>query len=140
MRSRPPAAADAVTVRRALVLALLAAPLFPFAALAQEAEERAAALELYRYRLLRAGTRLRGYPQEALAQRLEGQTSVLLNIDGQGALARSTVTRSSGHRILDEHALALLAAAVPLTEIPAALQNKSFVVRVVVAFSLPKDN
>ncbi|MBI2315476.1 MAG: TonB family protein [Betaproteobacteria bacterium] len=129
-----------MTARRALVLALLAAPFLPLGAQAQEGDERAAALELYRYRLLRAGTRLRGYPQEALALRLEGQTGVLLHINGQGALARSTVTRSSGHRILDEHALALLAAAVPLTEIPTALQNTDFAVRVVVAFALPKDN
>lgn len=126
--------------RRALLRTLLATPFVSLAAAAQEGGEISAALELYQYRLLQAGTRLRGYPQEALAMRLEGQATILLHIDPRGVLARSTVIQSSGHRVLDQYALALLASAVPLTEIPSALQNRRFAVRVVVAFALPKDN
>ena len=137
-RSRRPAAID--SVRSILLWALLASLLLSAATSAQETDEMAAALQLYQYRLLQVGTRLRGYPPEALGAHLEGATTISLHISAEGTLARQTVIQSSGHRVLDEHALALLALAVPLTEMPSALHNTAFIVRIVVAFALPKDN
>jgi protein TonB len=127
-------------VRRLLLRALSASLLLSVSAAAQDAEAIGAALELYQYRLLQAGTRLRGYPPEALNSRLEGSTTVSVHISAEGALTHQAVIQSSGHRVLDEHALGLLALAVPLTEIPRALQNRAFVVRIVVAFVLPKED
>lgn len=126
-------------MRGILFRALLASLLLSASTLAQEIDVMAAAQQLYQYRLLQVGTRLRGYPPEALASRLEGSTTISLHISAEGALARQSVIQSSGHRILDEYALALLATAVPLTEIPSALHNRAFIVRVVVNFALPKD-
>ncbi len=126
-------------MRRLLLRALFASLLLSASAAAQAPEAIAAALQLYQYRLLQAGTKLRGYPPEAINSRLEGSTTISLHISAEGALARQTVIQSSGHRILDEHALALLALAVPLTEIPLALHNSAFIVRVVVNYVLPKE-
>ena len=104
------------------------------------AEAGVAALQLYQYRLLQVGTRLRGYPPEALRRRLEGTATVALHVSEAGTLSYQTLVHSSGQSVLDDHALALLALAVPLTEIPSALQNRAFIVRVAVAFRLPEDD
>ncbi|MBI4293474.1 MAG: TonB family protein [Betaproteobacteria bacterium] len=128
-------------MRRLLLRALVASLLLSSVAAAQDPDPEAiaAALQLYQYRLLQAGTKLRGYPPEAVNARLEGSASVSLHISAAGALTRRAVIQSSGHRVLDEHALALLEEAVPLTEIPLALHNRAFIVRIVVAFVLPKE-
>ena len=138
MGSRRPAATDAVcrALSGILTASLLAALLPASPAMAQEGT--AAAAQLYQYRLLQTGTRLRGYPPEARTRRLEGTVTISLHISAEGVLTRQSVVRSSGHAILDEHALDLLARAVPLTEIPSALQNRPFVVRIAVAFVLPE--
>lgn len=126
-------------MRRLLLRALFASLLLSASAAAQAPEAIAAALQLYQYRLLQAGTKLRGYPPEAINSRLEGSTTISLHISAEGALTRQAVIQSSGHRVLDEHALALLALAVPLTEIPLALHNRAFIVRIVVDYVLPKE-
>jgi protein TonB len=126
-------------VRGLLLQALFASLLLSVSAAAQDPEAIGAALQLYQYRLLQVGTKLRGYPPEAVNSRLEGSTTVSLHISAGGALTHQSVIQSSGHRVLDEHALALLALAVPLTEIPLALHNRAFIVRIVVAFVLPKE-
>lgn len=136
MRSRRPAAIDAV--RQALSPFLLAALVLASPAGSQEGGADAA-LQLYGYRLLQSGTRLRGYPPEARRLRLEGTATISLHVSAEGILTRQSVVQSSGHTILDEHALDLLARAVPLTEIPSALQNRPFIVRIAVAFALPEE-
>ena len=136
-RSRRPALIDSVP--SILIPALFASLLIPASLAAQETDATAAALRLYQYRLLQVGTRLRSYPPEALVSRLEGTTSISLQVSAEGTLASQTIIQSSGHRILDEHALAVLAQAVPLTEIPSALHNRAFIVHIVVDFVLPKN-
>ncbi len=118
-------------------LALPAAGLLAGAAFAQSQPEIETALELYRYRLLQSGTRLRAYPPQALEQELEGTASVELIIAADGKLRSATLLASSGHALLDQGALDLLARAVPLTEIPSTLQNKAFAIRIAIAFRLP---
>jgi len=103
----------------------------------QRIQEQDAALELYRYRLVQTGTRLRAYPRAAVEQHLEGMTTVDLIIAGNGSLASANLINPSGHPSLDEYAMALLAQAVPLTQIPRALQNSRFALRVSIAFKLP---
>lgn len=126
--------------RRSALLACLALPatgLLAVAAFAQSQPEIETALELYRYRLLQSGTRLRAYPPEALEQELEGTVSAELIIAGDGTLRSVTLLSSSGHAVLDQGALDLLARAVPLTEIPSTLQNKAFAIRIAIVFRLP---
>ncbi|MBL0354369.1 MAG: energy transducer TonB [Dechloromonas sp.] len=45
------------------------------------------------------------YPQEAIAQGIEGEVLVLIIIDESGRVSASRVEESSGHRILDDAAL-----------------------------------
>jgi len=141
MRSKQPARPERLWRRRlGGFLALMAAALVAGAQYLEAPAGAAAALTLYQYRLLQVGSRLRGYPPEALNRRLEGTTIVALHVSAAGTLSRQTLVQPSGQQLLDEHALALLAQAVPLTEIPTALQNRPFIVRVAVAFKLPADN
>lgn len=119
-----------------LLLAILAG-----AARAQSPEtqspETQAALQLYRYRLVQTGTKLRSYPADAVAQGLEGTAAVDIAISADGMPARITLVSSSGHAVLDSHGLDLLTRAVPRTEIPTALHNRAFALRVALVFVLP---
>ena len=114
----------------ALAGALLCSP-------AGSAEPDRSALELYGLRLLQTGSRLRSYPQEAVRDQLSGTAVVELSLDAQGRLERQRLVRSSGHATLDSHALAMLARAVPETEIPTTLGNTAFTIQVAVVFALP---
>ena len=121
----------------ALKTALLAlACLLQFGA-AAGAEPDRSALELYGIRLLQTGSRLRIYPQEAFRQKLEGTAVVTLAIAADGKLDRQVLLRSTGHAVLDDHAMAMLARAVPATEIPANLKDTAFTIQVSVVFALP---
>ncbi len=101
------------------------------------AEPDSSALELYGIRLLQTGSRLRNYPEEAFREKLAGTAIVALAVGVNGNLERQTLLQSTGHRILDEHAMAMLAKAVPATEIPANLRTTAFTIQVSVVFALP---
>jgi len=121
--------------RLKLVAALLFNAIFAFQIHAGEPDTTA--LQLYGLRLLQTGSKLRSYPQEAVERKISGTALVELAIDAHGSLIRQTLLQSSGHALLDEHALAMLAKAVPVTEIPGNLKNAAFTIRVAVAFALP---
>ena len=118
----------------ALVLVLVLACLLPPAA---AAEPDRSALELYGIRLLQTGSRLRSYPEEAFREKLSGSAIVELSIGTDGKLDRQMLRRSTGHALLDEHAMAMLAKAVPSTAIPANLRDTAFTIQVTVVFALP---
>lgn len=99
--------------------------------------EQEAALELFRARLMQAVRRHGGYPAQSLEQKLEGDVAFEVGVGADGALSRVDLARSSGHALLDRDAAGLLGRAVPLTEIPQALQNRPFVILVQLAFRLP---
>lgn len=101
------------------------------------AEPDPVALELYGIRLVQTGSRLRNYPEEAFREKLSGTSSITLAVGANGTLERQTLLRSAGHTILDQHAMAMLARAVPVTEIPANLRNTAFTIQVSVVFALP---
>jgi protein TonB len=123
---------------RGLIAALLAciALAMPARAAGQE-EARQAALQLYSLRLIQTGAKLKAYPEEAVRQDLTGNAVVSVEIDESGRLLRQTLVKSSGHAILDEHALAMLERAVPQTPVPFGLQNTAFRLLVTVAFVIP---
>ncbi len=118
------------------IAALLVACLLQTATVAG-AEPDSSALELYGMRLIQTGSRLRGYPEEALREKLAGTAVVALAIGADGKLERQTLLRSAGYAVLDEHAVAMLAKAVPETEIPANLRSTAFTIQVSVVFALP---
>ena len=123
-------------------VALLALMLCSLALTAQAASpdgpELDAALELYGARLLQTGARLRAYPAQAAERREEGTAQVDVTVGADGMLLRQELLRTSGYALLDAHALAMLAQAVPLTEVPRALQQRVFRVTVTVVFRLPE--
>ncbi len=96
------------------------------------------ALDLYRFRLLQTGRRVGRFPVDAIEQRLEGTAVMDLHVGMDGTFKTGRGGQSSGHPLLDQAALDMLSRAVPATEIPAALANKAFIVRVAVAFVLPE--
>lgn len=104
---------------------------------AQPAEPDRTSLELYGIRLLQTGSRLRSYPEAAYRDKLSGTAVIVLLIDAAGRLDRQQLLRSSGHTVLDEHAMAMLARAVPVTEIPSNLNDTAFTIQVSVVFALP---
>lgn len=123
-------------MRGSLIASLvLACLLLPLAAAGAEPDR--SALELYGIRLLQTGSRLRNYPEEAFREKLAGTAVVALAIGADGKLDRQTLLRSAGHAVLDEHAMAMLARAVPATEIPTNLRNTAFTIQVSVVFALP---
>lgn len=97
-----------------------------------------AAIELYKARLLQTGARLRAYPAEAYAQQLSGTVLLTISVSADGQLTRNVLAQSSGHRILDEHALALIEKAVPATQLPLGLRDTAFTIQVAVVFALPR--
>ena len=101
------------------------------------AEPDRSALELYGIRLLQTGSRLRNYPEEAFREKLSGTAVVALAIGADGKLDRQLLLRSAGHAVLDDHAMAMLARAVPATEIPTNLRNTAFTIQVSVVFAFP---
>ena len=62
---------------------------------------------------------------------------VTLGVDAKGKLTRLTLEKSSGHRVLDEHAIGMLEKAVPAVEVPINLRNIAFTIQVVVVFAMP---
>lgn len=141
---KPPAGSSATALtgrRRAVLQAIIcggATLALPRIACGQSQEEIEAALELFRYRLLQTGSRLRdSYPEDALQQRLQGDVSLELVIGPDGKLRSSGLLTSSGYARLDDTARDVIDRALPLTEIPSTLQNKAFAVRVTVVFRLP---
>jgi TonB family protein len=98
------------------------------------------ALQLYGARLLQVSAKVRSYPEAAVRQQIEGTVQVNVTVGADGKLKQRELIRSSGHALLDEHALAMVETAVPLTEIPLALKNRQFLATVTFVFSLATNN
>jgi len=97
-----------------------------------------AALQLYSARLLQTGQKHRSYPAAALEQNLSGVAEIEIDVGADGKLKHKSLVGSSHHRILDEHAMQLMELALPLTEIPSALNGRAFKVHVTVNYVIPE--
>ena len=97
-----------------------------------------AALQLYSARLLQTGQKQRGYPAAALEQHLSGVATIEIDIGADGKPEHKSLVGSSHHQILDEHAMQLMELALPLTEIPSALNGRAFKVHVTVNYVIPE--
>lgn len=78
----------------------------------------------------------RSYPPEARRQRARGVVQLRFTVGRDGHVLASNVARSAGHAVLDEAALAVLAAADPLPAIPASLGRDTLTVTVPVEYAL----
>ncbi len=90
----------------------------------------------YRIALYGAAKRQPLYPSRAITRGWEGRVEIRLVIGAGGELARAHVKRSSGHDLLDRHALDMFRAAHSLTPIPPALRGHEFPVEVAAVYEL----
>lgn len=77
--------------------------------------------------------RRKTYPVEARQARQQGVVVVRFTVDRNGGVSNVAIKRSSGHDLLDQATLALLAKVAPLPSMPASMQRDS------VTLSLPID-
>lgn len=78
----------------------------------------------------------RSYPPEARRQRARGVVQLRFTVGRDGQVLAANVARSAGHRVLDQAALAVLAAADPLPAIPPSLGRDTLTVTVPVEYAL----
>lgn len=76
------------------------------------------------------------YPAQARRQRAQGTVKVRFTIDRNGRLLSHQIVSSSGHRLLDQEAEAMLKRASPMPAIPAELNRSRLTVTLPVNFSL----
>lgn len=76
------------------------------------------------------------YPRIAAMRGWEGEVTLLLTITRTDGLKSVTVRKSSGHEVLDRHAIALVEACSPLPTPPPGLGDQPFQVTVPVRYRL----
>lgn len=109
----------------------------PPAAVSAPAESVSAdGLRQYRIDLAVAARRFRMYPAVARARGWEGVAEVSIAVSAGPAEPDLRLARSSGHAVLDEQALQMLARALASTPLPESLRGRRFVLAVPVRFSL----
>lgn len=79
------------------------------------------------------------YPRQAAARGWEGDVVLVLVIARKGNLVAARVARSSGHAVLDQHALALVAEVQPFPAMPGALTGDELEVTVPIRYHLNKN-
>lgn len=80
----------------------------------------------YAQRINAAAERYKVYPRVAIDNNWQGEVELLMAIGSDGRIASLRVTKSSGHRVLDEQALEMFARAKPQVRMPAALRGHAF--------------
>ncbi|HRQ66149.1 MAG TPA: TonB family protein [Xanthomonadaceae bacterium] len=90
--------------------------------------QEAAAADTLVWDLLQRIEQFKSYPRAARRARIEGTARVWMQIDRDGALRGQRLEASSGHRILDEAALALVRRAAPFPPPPGAAPRRIEVV------------
>lgn len=83
-------------------------------------------------------TRAFTYPEEARARGLEGRVEIELVVDERGRVQSVKMLKSSGHRLLDEHALAVAEDLKIIPRPPEALGWRRRAVHVPFVYRLPK--
>ena len=93
----------------------------------------------YRLALIGTAKQYKLYPAHAIERGWEGRVDVRLLIGADGELTLALVKRSSGHELLDRHAVTMMKKATSLTPIPPALRDREFAVEVPVLFELKSE-
>lgn len=90
------------------------------------------------YRLAVAGQarRYKRYPAQALASGWEGSADIRLEVGGDGRAQAATLSRSSGHELLDRAALAMIDAGAERARVPESLRGRAFAIVLPVVFNL----
>ena len=94
------------------------------------------AVENYLTRLSRHLARFYEYPRRARRLGQEGTPVIVFEFRRDGTLLAQSLRTGSGHKLLDEAALAMLRQAAPLPEVPEDMSGQSFSYALPVRFSL----
>jgi periplasmic protein TonB len=87
-------------------------------------------------RLLAQLNRFKQYPRAAARAHIEGVVMLHFMMDAQGKVLSFEIAKSSGRRVLDNEALALIARAQPLPALPADFPTRTLDAVVPIEFSL----
>jgi protein TonB len=93
-------------------------------------------LARYRLQVIGAARRYKRYPRAAMDNQWEGAAVVTMVIGANGRIREMTISRSSGHEVLDRQAIEMFRKAKPLVPIPAALRGREFRVMLKAIYSL----
>lgn len=93
-------------------------------------------LARYRLQLISAARRYKRYPRAALDNQWEGATEVAMVIGDNGRIREVTISKSSGHAVLDRQAIDMFRKAKPLVPIPTGLRGREFRVTLKAIYSL----
>lgn len=108
----------------------------------QEAATSAPALQeadliaRYRVEVIEVAIKLRRYPLLARENNWVGVSDVRLSVGADGGIAALLLRKGSGHRVLDDEALAMIRGAHSKVPLPPELRGKSFSIDVPVIFDL----
>lgn len=134
----PPAPAAPVEAPAAPAIAETAPPGAPVGAPPAAAPREARTIGEYRLELIEAARRIKDrtrYPPVARDNNWTGQTQVRVALAASGTPAIS-VKGTSGHQVLDQHALAIFRQAAREVALPEDLRGKEFAVEVWMDFTL----
>ncbi len=76
------------------------------------------------------------YPERAVARRQQGTATLYFVVDRLGRVLDYRLEQSSGHRLLDREALAMIERAAPMPQMPASLIAADMAVVVPISFAL----
>jgi len=93
-------------------------------------------LARYRLQVITAARRYKRYPRAALDNQWEGAAEVAMVIGDNGRIREITISKSSGHEVLDRQAIDMFRKAKPLVPIPAELRGREFRVTLKAIYSL----
>lgn len=97
--------------------------------LSTRAEEDAAYLFGWQKRIERIGNL--HYPRQALQQNITGNVRILVAIKADGSVHETRILQSSGHKILDNAALATIELAAPFQALPPAIRKKGDILEII---------
>ena len=93
-------------------------------------------VDSYLSKLSRHLARYYEYPRRARRLGQEGTPVIVFEFRRDGSLVEHSLRDSSGHSLLDDAALAMLAQAAPLPAVPDSMRGKSFTYALPVRFNL----
>jgi len=96
-------------------------------------------LRTYRIAVATQAKRFKRYPAQAMASGWEGSADIRVEVGSDGRPRPASVTRSSGHELLDRAALATIEAGALRARLPESLRGKAFAVVLPVFFNLDDE-
>jgi len=90
----------------------------------------------YARRINEMAERYKVYPRVAIDNDWRGEVALVMAIGSDGRIASLRISRSSGHKVLDEQALKMFARAKPQVRVPAALRGREFELELRAVFRL----